>query len=198
MKKLKMIIGVLCLTLLYGCSGNGVNQTDTTISTTIKLMQFMPDYNESTTNELPDEQADEITSDDLEEYFSFPQIELLSCLGNEDEIVATDDEIRLGGFYYSKLGMVFVFNSEGLLDDMEAPLGFIICDNHFSINGASREMNFEQIQDKLGEAQIEKTWYESKENIVYEITYVIDGFKYRFFSFDKTGTDSYLTIQKAS
>lgn len=196
MKKLKLILIVLCLTLLFGCSQNTV-KSDPSVEKTVRLLQDMP-AEESVTSNEPDDQMKEATLEDLEEYFSSPEVDVLMKLGNKYEILMIPDEEIVEGIYYSKLGLAFVFDEDDYPDLAGAPLEFIICDKSFSINGASREMNFEQVQEKLGEAKIQKTWYGTPENKVYELTYIIDGFKYRFFSFDEAGTNSYLTIQKAS
>ncbi len=66
-------------------------------------MQDMPNAEEPVTSNEPDDQVEKATSADLEEYFSLPNFELLSKLGTKYEIVATDDEIRILGSYYSKL-----------------------------------------------------------------------------------------------
>ena len=198
MKKFNMIIVVLCLTLLIGCSRNTATPSDPTVEKTVKLLQDMPNAEKSMTSDESDNQVKQASSADLEEYFSLPEVEVFIKLGTKYELLMIPDEKIVWGSYFSKLGLIFVFDEQGPSDMTEAPLEFIICDKDFIINGASREMNFEQIQEKLGKVKVEKVPYEASDKKVYEITYVIDGFKYKFFSFDKAGTDPYLTIQKAT
>lgn len=68
--------------------------------------------------------------------------------------------------------------------------------DNVEIQGVRQGMNFEQIQEYFGAAEIIETWIEYVIHTAYMIEYQIGSGWYRFYSFESDGTDSFLDISR--
>ena len=123
---------------------------------------------------------------DLFSYVVLTKKEVLNKLGMKYKIVQTGAEGSYEGYEYESLGLTFVFEA--------GKVAWIDCDEKVKISGAKTGMNFMQIFTKLGEAKVVDTWFETEDNKAYKIEYIIQNCKVVFFSFNKDGTESELSI----
>lgn len=133
---------------------------------------------------------------DLESYFNFKRGELIQKLGNEYEFVDSGAEGSYRGQNYRESGMTLVFNDYDYSFE-EAPLMWIDCDEEkLELNGLNPDMDFGQIQEKIGTGQIvkeqieEDIWYHE---YWYTLTYKIGNILLEFTSFEEDGSDRYWT-----
>jgi hypothetical protein len=196
-KLLIMMVAVLFITYVSGCQGKGAAKTDNSVnvinsqsSETIKnagsneIGSKTSNNNNASTTKVHSVSRDEIVS-----YFILTKEEILRKLGSDYRVIRTGAEGSYQGYQYKDMGLIFVFESDN-------KVGFILCDDKLEINNARAGMNFVQIQEKLGEAKIEDTWYETPDNKAYKISYTTDNCVIQFKSFKKDGSDSRLTVYR--
>ena len=115
--------------------------------------------------------------------------EIISKLGKQYTIILTGAENSFEGYCYENFGITIVFGYDG-------SVAFIDCDEKVVIDGVHGGMNFSQIQEKLGEAEITETFLGVEENKGYKIEYKIGNCVLKFFSYSLDGSDSDLTIYR--
>ena len=126
--------------------------------------------------------------DMLYTYIDMSRSELINQLGENFAETQTGPEGSLDGLLYKELGLEFALDEDKVL--------VIYCSDKVDFNGARAGMNFEQIQEKLGKAKIEETWYEIPENTAFFVEYIIDNNELTFVSFNEDGSDSMLWVSK--
>lgn len=129
-----------------------------------------------------------ITKNEINRYFDMTKSELLEILGTNYQIVPAGGEGTEDGYYYEGKG-IFVFSYDDRLWLMYVPADF-------EVNGAMEGMNFEQIQKCLGETEIKDVFIETPDHPAYEIEYISGNCIYGFWSYDKDGNNSMLTIRR--
>jgi len=129
-------------------------------------------------------------------YIAYKKDNIFYALGEEYEIVLTGLDGKTKGYRYFELGMDFIFTEEGLSWNNKdySPVKYILCFAPFEIKGVKPGMDFQQIQDILGETEIEETFNEILNKTVFELKYKSYYCTYIFISYDKSGTDSMLLI----
>jgi len=129
---------------------------------------------------------------DLENYFELEGGKLLQKLGNEYEIVGAGVEETWDGYYFKKLGITLVFNDYDYSLE-EAPLMWIDCDDDkLELNGLTPDMNFKQIQERIGNGEIVKEEFqEGTGEYEYDLTYIIGKVKLIFGSFTNDARNGY-------
>lgn len=89
---------------------------------------------------------------------------------------------------YSDLGLTVAFGNND-------KVACVYCSDKVEFNGAKSGMNFSQIQAILGETSSRQSWAETPVNTVYEIQYRCQGRTVTFFSRQKAGNDSIMSIR---
>lgn len=129
-------------------------------------------------------------------YLEFSKKEMISELGKDYKIVTINDSgFENIGCFYPKYGVTFVFE-----DDEGNYVSCITCNETVEINGAKSKMNFDQIQQYLGNQDVMEIIDEripGKELKTYELFYKIYDTIIRFDSLSEDGKDSMLSISKS-
>jgi hypothetical protein len=126
--------------------------------------------------------------------FNLSKEELISRFGEnyiEGTTTVEKSHIILPCLYYKDLGLTFILG-----DGMVRYIRIYSETNNkgINVNGAKPGMNFEEICNKLGEAEVNETWEATKTIKAYEIHYGIDGLVYKFLSRYQDGRASKLII----
>lgn len=166
----KIILVTLALCLLASCNSK------------------TPSSSEVNESELENIQSQEYVFD-IFSVFELSKEEIFKKIGTDYEVVLAGAEGSYDGFLYSDLGVSFVFNPYDYIE-------FIECDERFSFNGARSGMTFAEIQEILGDKDIEESWFESSDNKVYKLKYIIDGLVFDFLAYEVDSSETYLTIYK--
>lgn len=114
------------------------------------------------------------------------QVELK--FGSGYKKVSVNYDGYMEGYLYSDKGITVAFGSDG-------KVACVYCTDKIDINGAKSGMNFSQIQDKLGDTVFHQTWAETPINAAYEIKYTFDDRIVVFFSREKEGSNSIMSIR---
>ena len=128
-----------------------------------------------------------ITPDDIEKFFGMTKDEVRRYFGDNYKIGGLGE----GGFEYhhsEDTGLRFAWEDDTL------SFIFIWPPNNFEVNGARVGMDFTQIQEYLGSAEIIETWIEHPENVAYKIEYIIGKCTYSFYSTEFNGNNSQLNV----
>lgn len=172
--------------LLTACSSNQVSDKDV-------LPTLFPEESigsmESplqTANDTPSTSVPSIK--EISELFDLSKDDVLKRLGDKYEIVPAGAEGAFEGYYFEDKGITVVF-------DMDT-LNWINCKSNVDLNGAQAGMNFSQIQEKLGKAEVQETWFEVPENKAYELIYELHNCDVSFLAFSKEGEDTTVWIYK--
>lgn len=138
---------------------------------------------------VPDdpESTEPVTTDIIESFFLMKKDEIISCLGEDYEIVETGPDASFEGYYFKRQELIFVFSD----DDFVA---WITSTKPYEINGAMEGMTFTQIQECLGETEIIEGWYGVPDHTAYSIEYLIGKCKYKFTSVYDINGPAWLTI----
>jgi hypothetical protein len=107
--------------------------------------------------------------------------------GNIYKKVNVNYDGYMEGFYYADIGITAAFGSD-------ETVSCVYCTEKIDINGARSGMDFSQIQEKLGEAHLSQKWAETPVNAAYEIRYSTEGRTVVFFSRQKEGDNSIMSI----
>lgn len=132
-----------------------------------------------------------ISKEELFDCLNLTRDKIFLKYGQDYEIVRAGAEGVLKGYYYEKLGILFIFEEDG-------KVGWIDCrGNNISIDGAKAGMNFSQIKEFLGEAPIKKGMLEAYYPI-YLLRYTFNNVQITFSSSNPEGDDSWLSIRRIS
>jgi hypothetical protein len=170
-KWMKRIISLLCIIVVCSVLSACGNSLD----------------NEIHSKESANLQSDRFDYSTLYIYIGITREEVINKLGDNYEEVETGPEGSLTGLLYSDIDLEFA------LDDGKVII--IYCGEKVEFNGARAGMNFKQLQERLGKGAIEKTWYETPENIAYKTSYIFDNNVLTFLSFEEDGSNSWLWIE---
>ena len=140
--------------------------------------------------------SDKQISDLIFSCMSLNKSEIIKKLGNNYEIIATGAEATESGYCYRNLEFVIVF--DGNEDESLVNYIYPLYERDIEINGAKNGMNFTQIQGILGKSPIFDTFVEIPEEKAYELKYIINGCTVEFFSRDKDGSNSSVTIYRST
>ncbi len=91
------------------------------------------------------------------------------------------------GFLYSDRGINVAFGKNGKVVR-------IYCTGKIEINGVTPGMDFSHIQEKLGKTSFTQAWGETPVNTVYKLKYTLNGRYVVFFSGQKEGENSIMSI----
>lgn len=194
----KIVSLIIVMSMLSGCGGSSV-----TVAT----------YNNSpqpVNTETPEAQTSEpentavnitdMTEETISQLFQLKKDNIISKLGKDYTITSLNDSIMTGTDYersyeYENLGVIFKFedtNGDEDSDDL-----FCICTKpDFTFNGAKSGMSFSEIMDKLGPANVEKSWSGMPSHTVYDISYNFGGFLVRYESQNESGDNCSMTFWK--
>lgn len=107
-------------------------------------------------------------------------------------LIQTGAEGSFEGYVFIKKGIIIVFEYDGSVK-------YIECMENLKYNEVSVGMTFDEIINKLGNAKINKNFYESEENTEYELYYNFEKFAIQFTSTGKKEkTNSMLIIKGVS
>lgn len=143
-----------------------------------------------------------ITTDDIDRFFGMTKDDVIRYLGNEYNEVGAGAENTYDGYYYDNYGLTFVFNS--LNSDEEEVVVGIEADANFDMDGARAGMDFAQIQEYLGKAEILETWIGNLEPhqigdpdyVTFMMRYLLGKSEYSFYSLEPDGNNAWLGIRK--
>ena len=145
---------------------------------------------EKTANNSGNDQTEDvisITTDNIDRFFNMTKDEVRRYFGDNYKIGGLGE----GGFEYhhsEDTGLRFAWEDDTL------SFIFIWPPNNFNVNGARVGMDFMQIQEHLGSAEIIETWIEHPENVAYKLEYIIGKCTYSFYSTEFDGNNSQLNI----
>lgn len=132
-----------------------------------------------------------ITKKEVFGYFKLDKESLLKKLGRDYKIIL-NKATNAHEYRYTNKGLVFVFDDNNYLE-------YIECGKRVNIDGATIEMNFSQIQQKLGKRKIEEFHgTEPGQKTNYTLIYEMDDLLVYFSSTDKTGKNMKLIINVKS
>lgn len=138
---------------------------------------------------------------DLQNYFTMKRNELIPKLGNKYELVDSGAEGTNQGYYYKEKGITLVFNDIDYSFE-QSPLIWVECDaDKLDLNGLTPDMNFSQIQERIGKGEITKDKIEEiiwQHDYWYTMTYKIGHILLEFRSFSEDGSDRYWVIAEHS
>lgn len=114
--------------------------------------------------------------------------QVIQKFGDSYKKVSMNYDGYMEGYFYSDLGLTAAFGSD-------STVVCVYCTEKIDIDGARAGMDFSQIQGKLGETQLNQKWADTPINTAYEIIYQFDDRTVVFFSHEKNGDNSIMSIR---
>jgi hypothetical protein len=183
MKKIFIFVFVSIILTLGGCSFRGktdinisATQGDTVSSAKVESVEAEKEFTFVSNIE------------NISDLMYLKKDEVLDKFGNDFVIVPEGGEGTEEGYMYEQFGLTFVF------EGADNHIAWVSCSEKVDINGARTGMNFKQIQDKLGVAEINDTFIEIPEYRAFEINYRIGDCIVNFFSQDEEGKNAGATV----
>jgi hypothetical protein len=133
-----------------------------------------------------------ISEEDLLSLLDMKKTQIMSKLRDYKEgTMAMEESHMVFPVLIFENGLTFYFvNSD---DDL--PLQ-VECSDGITIRGVNRDMNFSQVQEKLGKKEVVETWIANEDVKGYKLEYNLDKFLIKFVSYENTGEASSMIISK--
>lgn len=191
---------LIVLLVLSGCTEQD-NASTVNQSKLEEVETTEGDREESTeTSQFKDKNLNEVKLEDVNEYLEMKLSEVIEITDEElsedyDTLSIIESHMFFPYLFDKELGLTFVFSSK--TDDYK-PICIVVSRESniqdFNVYGAKPGMDFSEIQELLGDADINMTWISNEENTVYEFCFQEGGVNYKFISYDEKGKDSVLYI----